>query len=450
MSKVRFSLSVLLANFSAFAVKKISGSDGTSFPGMVALKFSSKFFQVAQRYCRKAIINITGTNGKTTTAGVFAHILKKNGNTVIHNQKGANMLTGIASSLAKELRMFHAHDYFVLECDEAYLTKLYNFLQANYLIVTNLFRDQLDRYGELDSTYKKIQDAIDKNPNLKLILNADDPLTSTLGKDNQKVFFGIEDIIYHDSVENSSSPAERVTCSCGADYEYDKLFYAHIGHYKCKCGKKRITPDYSAKIKIYSYKTEMIITHKSVQYGFTTYMPGVYNAYNALSAIVAALELGVDKGVIQKALNTYEPVFGRAEKIRVKGKNAFVQLIKNPVGATEVLRTIQNTPNSKLLIVINDNYADGRDVSWLWDADFSLIENFDNEIWVSGERAYDMALRLQYAGIAPEKIKVAQNLKAALNTSLSKTKEDETLMILPTYTALLNMQKIFKEFAQEG
>ena len=450
MSKLGFSLSVLLANCSAFVVKMINGTEGTSLPGLVALKCSGDFFQVAQRYCRKAIINITGTNGKTTSAGVFAHILQTNNNTVIHNEQGANMLSGIASSIARGVKFFNKHDYFVLECDEAYLTKLYDFLSADYLLVTNLFRDQLDRYGELDNIYNKIQEAIRKNPRLKLILNADDPLTSNLCNDNKKIFYGIEDIIYHDSVDFSSSPAEKVNCSCGQDYIYDKLFYAHIGHYRCTCGKQRVTPDYSAKVKIYSYKTEMIISHNGIQYGFTTYLPGMFNAYNVLSAIVLALEMKVDKEVIQKALNTYEPIFGRTEKIKIKGKNALVQLIKNPVGATEVLRTLQNTPNTKLLIIINDNYADGRDVSWLWDTDFSLIENNGKNIIVSGLRAYDMALRLQYAGIDTKNIKVQPKIKQALNMAFAGVKNDETLVILPTYTALLSMQRIFKEFNQEG
>ena len=211
-----------------FAAKTISRglhlikSSGTSLPGVVALKLSKNFLSFLSKYCEKNIVTITGTNGKTTTAGLLAHILKTAKNTVLHNEKGANMLSGIASSLAVNYKPFSKFDYAVLESDEAYLTKLYDYIKADYLLVTNLFRDQLDRYGELDTTAKKIQQAIDKNPELKIFINADDPMLYDLGSQNKRIFYGFEKITYKTAAAESQAPAEAVNCSCKADLTYEQ------------------------------------------------------------------------------------------------------------------------------------------------------------------------------------------------------------------------------------
>lgn len=426
---------------------RLMKSAGTSLPGVVALKLSKNFLSFLSKYSKKSIITVTGTNGKTTTSGILAHILKTAENTVLHNEKGANMLSGIASSLAVNYKPFTKFDYAVLESDEAYLTKLYDYLNADYLLVTNLFRDQLDRYGELDTTAKKIQEAITKNPNLTLVINADDPMLSELGKDNKKIFFGFEEITYKNSSKDSLAPAESVSCSCKSDLSYEKRYYAHVGKYFCKsCKKSRPEPDYKAYGIIYDDYSEIYIKYKKdnkeVENCFKTGLIGLYNAYNALAAISAALESGIAPEIIQKGLDGYKSVFGRAEKLVVKDRNVLVQLIKNPTGASEVLRTINHKTCDKLLIIINDNYADGRDVSWLWDADFEMLKDYSGEIVVSGIRAYDMAVRMKYAGFDKERIKVESDIKSAINYTVDSVEKNAHVLIMPTYTALLEMQKI--------
>lgn len=426
-------------------------SSGTSLPGLVALKMSKNFLSFLSKYCRKNIITLTGTNGKTTTAGLLAHILKIAHNTVLHNEKGANMLSGIASSLAVGYKPFSRFDYAVLESDEAYLTKLYDYIDADYLLVTNLFRDQLDRYGELDTTAKKIQEAINKNPSLKLFINADDPMLYELGGDNKRIFYGFESITYKTSAVESMAPAESVSCSyCKSNLSYEQRYYAHIGRYRCsECGRKRPEPDYKGYGVIYDDYSEIYLKfyagEEEKELYFKTSMIGLYNAYNALAAISAALELNIPPDVIQKGLDTYKSVFGRAERFTLEGRNVLVQLIKNPTGASEVLRTVNQNTCAKLLIIINDNYADGRDVSWLWDADFELLKDYPNKIIVSGIRAYDMAVRMKYAGFDSSRIEVIKDIKQAVNDSVHSVKEGEQLLIMPTYTALLEMQKFLNK-----
>lgn len=418
---------------------------GTSLPGVVALKLQKDFISFVSNYCQKSIVTITGTNGKTTTAGLLAHILKTAENKVLHNEKGANMLSGIASSLAVSYKPFSRFDYAVLESDEAYLTKLYDYMKADYLLVTNLFRDQLDRYGELDTTAKKIQEAICKNPDLTVFLNADDPMLAELGKDNKRVYFGFENIEYKNKTEESQSPVESVVCKCKTALSYIKRFYAHIGQYFCKnCHHDHPVLDYSGRAVIYAGYSEIILSKASNKFEFSTNLVGLYNAYNVLAAVSMALEMNVSAKVIQSALDSYKSIFGRSERFSVEGKNVLVQLIKNPTGASEVLRTVNAGENAKLLIIINDKYADGRDVSWLWDADFEMLKNYPGEIVISGIRAYDMAARLKYAGYDTEKITIKQDIKTAINYALSGVDEGAQLLIMPTYTALLEMQGIFK------
>ena len=441
-NKLKFYTALTTAKAAGTSLKLFKRA-GTSLPGVLALKIQKDFISNISKYCTNNIITITGTNGKTTTAGLLAHILKTADNTVLHNEKGANMLSGIASALAINYKPFTKFNYAVLESDEAYLTKLYDFINPQYLLVTNLFRDQLDRYGELDTTAKKIQEAVAKNPELTLMVNADDPMLSEIGKNNKRIFFGFENIEYTTELTDSQSPPEAVNCRCGHAMDYHKRFYAHIGHYYCpNCKKTRPMPAYNATAKIGADSSEIKLKGMT----FTTGLVGLYNAYNVLAAVSTALENGITPEFIQQALDTYQSMFGRAEKFVVKNKRVLVQLIKNPTGASEVLRTINKDSASNLLIIINDNYADGRDVSWLWDTDFELLHDYPSQITVSGIRADDMAARLKYAGFPTEKINIIPQIKKALEYSIDQTEpyEKSQLVIMPTYTALLEMQHLLQ------
>jgi len=440
LKKFKFYISILTAKLLAIAITMINRSAGTSFVGLVVLKICPEFLSYCSQYVKKDIITITGTNGKTTTAGLISNIFEENNQKVVHNEKGANMLTGIANALALELGVFKRFDYYVLESDEAYLTKLYDYMSSDVLVVTNLFRDQLDRYGELDTTAKKIQEAIDKNPNLKILLNGDDPMVAKLGMNRERIYFGFDKVEVMASSIISNAPVETVNCPlCGNVLKYADRFYAQQGHYYCDCEYRRPQCEYSGDVKIFEdYSILKVYTLKG-DFEFNVGLIGLYNAYNALAAIALGLELGYEQKQIQNALNTYQSIFGRAEKLILHGHQVLVQLIKNPTGASEVLKTVDLSSN--ILIMINDNYADGRDISWLWDADFEFLKNTKNTITVSGDRANDMAVRLKYAGVDTSKIVVMPDIDYAIEHLLKTLDINEKITILPTYTALLKMQR---------
>ena len=436
---LRFYIALIFSKLAYFAIKILRKSGGTSFAGMLALKICPDFLKYCPKYVKDKI-TITGTNGKTTTSGILAQILEQE-HRVIHNVKGANMLTGIANVFALNLPS-KKFDYAVLESDEAYLTKLYDFMKADFLLVTNLFRDQLDRYGELETTAGFIKKAIDKASPI-LFLNADDPLVANLGKDKDVYYYGFENVEFCSDKHKTSStaPSEVFKCVCGEELKYSKRFFAQQGHYYCdKCSYNRPKLTFKGYVKIYDDYSDLSIEFGDKCFDFRINLIGLYNAYNALGAISTALFLGIEKEIINNALLSYKSIFGRAEKKIINGHNTIIQLIKNPTGASEVLKTVDL--ESQIIIAINDDYADGRDVSWLWDADFERLKNTKKSIIVSGIRAKDMAVRLKYAGIPTEKIIIEEDIKTALEIASSSDKIEENLTILPTYTALLKLSKI--------
>lgn len=436
LKKIKLCLILIVAHLLALAIKLRGKSSGTSFVGMILLKLSPNYLRDASKYV-KNYITVTGTNGKTTTAGILTHILKGNYKT-LSNSKGANMLTGIANAFALSSIPFKEYDYAVLEADEAYLSRIYNYITADYLVVTNLFRDQLDRYGELSTTAAKIQQAIDKNKSLQLILNADDPLVVGFNTNGDKapIYYGFENISYASGASvQANTPMEMILCpNCGKNLEYDKIFYAQQGHYYCECGYKRPNTKYPASVVIYDTYSEISINVNGESRLYRVPLIGLYNAYNALGAIVASLEIGVEN--IQQTLDTFKTEFGRGDVHVVNGKTAIIQLIKNPTGAGEVLKTINK--DSNIMIALNDNYGDGRDVSWLWDTDFEILKDCKQTVVASGLRAQDMAVRLKYAGVP--NIKVIPNIDEALKFVINDKSTDK-VTILPSYTAMLEINQ---------
>lgn len=437
ISKLKFYLSLIIARCAYIGIRLLNKSSGTSFVGMLVLKICPDFLKYCSKYIKKRIITITGTNGKSTTSGLIAHILETAHQKVVHNLKGANMLTGVANVFALSIAPLKRYDYAVIESDEAYLTKLYDYMKSDYLVVTNLFRDQLDRYGELNTTAEFIKNAIDKNPDLKLILNADDPIVATFDRTKYAVYYGFENVEYDCSYEHkSNAPTEVFNCMCGEELKYSKQFFAQQGHYYCpKCGYKRHECNYSADVKVYNDYSILTVRNRGISFEFKVNLAGLYNAYNALAAISLGFETGMNQEEIQKSLDTYQAIFGRTEKRTINGNPAVIQLIKNPTGASEVLKTVDLKSN--IVIAINDNYADGRDISWLWDSDFEQLKNAEKLVITSGCRANDMATRLKYAGIPQEKIIVEPNIKKAIDKATTAGKTT----ILPSYTALLKINK---------
>lgn len=437
ISKLKFYLSLIIARCAYIGIRLLNKSSGTSFVGMLVLKICPDFLKYCSKYIKKRIITITGTNGKSTTSGLIAHILETAHQKVVHNLKGANMLTGVANVFALSIAPLKRYDYAVIESDEAYLTKLYDYMKSDYLVVTNLFRDQLDRYGELNTTAQFIKNAIDKNPDLKLILNADDPIVATFDRTKYAVYYGFENVEYDCNYEHkSNAPTEVFNCMCGEELKYSKQFFAQQGHYYCpKCGYKRHECNYSADVKVYNDYSVLTVRNRGISFEFKVNLAGLYNAYNALAAISLGFEAGMNQEEIQKSLDTYQAIFGRTEKRTINGNPAVIQLIKNPTGASEVLKTVDLKSN--IVIAINDNYADGRDISWLWDSDFEQLKNAEKLVITSGCRANDMATRLKYAGIPQEKIIVEPNIKKAIDKATTTGKTT----ILPSYTALLKINK---------
>ena len=432
----RFLFSLFLSKAIKLGLDITKLSSGTSIIGKIVLKLCPDFLSHTNKYI-KTKINVTGTNGKTTTSGLISHLLKESGNSVINNELGANMIQGVVNAISLQLNPLKKYDYSVIESDEAFLEVIYDKFDADYLLVTNLFRDQLDRYGELATTKKFIQNGIDMIPNLTLLLNADDPLVASFNGDGKHIFYGVEGVNYEDGLKPSESHTEEAfNCpNCGKPLSYDKKFYAQQGHYYCDCGYRRPEPKYKANVTL--YKTHSILNINGEE--FEVPLVGLFNAYNALGAISLCKELGIEINEIQKNLKTFKVAFGRSEVKYLNGKRTLIQLIKNPIGANEVLKTVDL--DSNLLIIINDNYADGRDVSWLWDAEFEGVgSNYNKEIVVSGTRANDMALRLKYAGVDMNKIKVIGDIEKAVDY-VGKL-ADNNITILPTYTALLKLDKM--------
>ena len=440
IKKICFFISLFTAKIIKFglAVTKLSG--GTSIIGKIVLKICPDFLTYANKYI-KTKINVTGTNGKTTTSGLISHLLKNSGHSLINNALGANMIQGVVNTISVDLNPFKTYEYSVIESDEAFLEIIYNKFEADYLVVTNLFRDQLDRYGELATTKQFIQNGIDKGVNNKgesvnLILNSDDPLVASFKGKKEHIFYGVENVNYADGLKPLESKTEEAfNCPiCGKPLSYEKKFYAQQGHYYCECGYKRPEPKYKAFVTL--YKTHSVLNINGEE--FEVPLVGLFNAYNALASIALCKELNIKTEDIQKNLGTFKVAFGRSEVKYLNGKKTLIQLIKNPIGANEVLKTVDL--DSNLLIIINDNYADGRDVSWLWDAEFEGINANRNEIVVSGIRANDMALRLKYAGIDTNKIKIINDIEKAVDYIGESA--DNNITILPTYTALLKLDKM--------
>ena len=441
VKRLKFYLSLILGRATRLGITLFSKSSGTSLAGMLVLKFYPEFLANCENYVTEGRVTVSGTNGKTTTSGLVAHILETARKSVIHNVKGANMLTGVANVFALNILPFKRFQYSVIESDEAYLNKLYDYMKFDWLVVTNLFRDQLDRYGELTTTAGFIQKAIDKNRELGLILNADDPLVAKFGWQRDKVvYYGFEGVEYDYEVEKSNAPTEVFNCVCGNPLEYSKRFFAQQGHYSCDCGYHRPICKYKAFVKVYRNYSKLTISYSGKISEFKTYLVGLYNAYNALAAISFALENGISEGRIQDALNTYKSIFGRTEKRVISGHETLIQLIKNPTGASEVLKTVDL--DSDIIVAINDNYADGRDISWLWDSDFEQLKNAKKRVVASGIRANDVALRLKYAGVPVDKIVIDEDIEHAIRTTVKDAEVGGAVTILPSYTALLKINKM--------
>jgi UDP-N-acetylmuramyl tripeptide synthase len=418
------------------SISKISRSlnrgNGSTWPGHIALNINKNFIQDVLSKSNTKIIIVAGTNGKSTTSSMIKAGLDKTSKTVVQNESGANLLNGIASTilLNSDDKGRLPQDIAIFEVDENALLQVLKQITPDYLVLLNLFRDQLDRYGEINTIADNWQKAISNLPKYtKLVLNADDPQIASIPyflniPEKQTLYFGLQN-----NKANTKQPlqaADSVSCpKCSHKLTFETISYSHLGKWKCtNCKLQQPKPD--------------LIDYDSYP------LSGTYNKYNTHAAVLVLKDLGITHTQIKEAFENFSPVFGRQEIIPVQEKKVQLFLSKNPTSFNQSFLTIKDLNGQILLLILNDRIPDGRDVSWIWDTDMANIEKF-RHILLSGDRVYDLALRLKYelgTAVYDEKVLTFEKLKDAIETGIKKTNTNETFYILPTYSAMLDTRKI--------
>ena len=416
--------------------KVFNFGSGSTWPGHIALTINNKFIEnVIDNNKDLKIIVIAGTNGKTTSTALLKFILEKSGKKVFTNNEGANLLNGIASTIIKNSNLLSKlkFDFAIFESDEFNLPLLLGEISPDKILILNLFRDQLDRYGEVNTIALKWLESLKTLAyKTEVFINGDDPQLYFIGtKLTQKVqYFGIEKKLM--KLKDIPNDVDSIYCPvCLSLLKYNQLSYAHLGDFYCShCKFKREEVTDFSKEKI------------------TYPMKGLYNVYNtnAILQLFESLNIVIPKNVgnINKWLADFVPAFGRQEEIIYKNRKVFILLSKNPAGFNQSIQTVSEITNknkASFLIILNNRIPDGLDISWIWDVDFQPILDVANNIYVSGDRVYDINLRLRYENDV-RNIMTFENLSDAIESIVSKTKEGERLYILPTYSAMLEVRKI--------
>jgi UDP-N-acetylmuramyl tripeptide synthase len=428
------------------ALSRAAGRGATSLPGKVLIRLDpDAISELSARLPRGSAV-ISATNGKTTTAAMVASVLERAQISAVHNAAGANMAGGVASAL---LAAVHNHrlegELGLFEVDEFWLDRVAPQLNPCAMLLGNLFRDQLDRYGELESIADRWAAVVATLPGARLVLNADDPLIADLGRHAEQVtYFGVEDPSM--AVPEMQHAADSKHCRrCGAAYAYEAIYMGHLGRYHCpNCSQQRPRPSVAAaRVLLAGTRSSSFLLRTPVgEADVTLPLPGLYNVYNALGAAALCLELRVDLDTVVAGLEAVKAAFGRAEMVTIGSAELQVLLVKNPAGANEILRTLALEPGElELLAVLNDRTADGRDISWIWDADFELLAERVRHVTCSGTRAAELALRLKYADVPVDRLTVIANLGEALDHALARPGSGR-LFVLPTYTALLELHSL--------
>jgi UDP-N-acetylmuramyl tripeptide synthase len=443
MLRIKLAMARLLRTVS----RRLGGRGGTTLPGRVLLRLDSDTIAVLGKRLDRGSVVVSATNGKTTTASMLAAVLEFTGARVVHNRAGSNMNWGVATALldagpgSGQIGLF--------EVDEAWLAPVARELDPTLILLSNLFRDQLDRYGELELLADRWADLVaERDGRSTFVLNADDPLVADLGRERRRVvYFGVDDRSH--SLESLEHASDSKRCrNCGHDYVYEAVYLGHLGHYHCpNCGRARPAPQVAAeKVTLRGMSgSDVRIATPGGTFELALPLPGLYNVYNALAATAAALELGASTSQVRDALSSFAAAFGRVERLQVNGRELAILLVKNPAGANEVLRTLTLEHGAlDLWIALNDGIADGRDISWIWDADFEVLAGRIRHITCSGTRAEEMALRLKYAGVELDAISVEREVGRSLDSAVASG-NGQPLYALPTYTALLQLRDLLSD-----
>lgn len=430
------------------AASRISGrGGGTSLPGKVLLRLQDDSIARLSRGLERGSVVISATNGKTTTASLLASILGRSRIDVVHNRAGANMAGGIATAL---LDATHGGavdgEIGLFEVDEAWTARIVEQTAPRVLVLSNLFRDQLDRYGELETLADAWKEMISRLPESTcVVLNADDPLLAGIGAGRPNtIYFGLEDRSHAEQTPRHAADSKFCRI-CGAPLEYEAVQLGHLGIYRCPNGDFARPEPQVAATNIVTHGmdgSEIVISTPDGDIKAELPIPGLYNVYNAVAAAAAAHALELSPGAIADGLAGARAVFGRVETLQISGKPVALLLIKNPTGANEVLRTIsEESPPFDIWIALNDKIADGRDISWVWDADFEMLAGKVGKVTCSGTRAEEMALRLAYAGVERSRIEIDNAIERSFDAAVADSVRSATpIFALPTYTALLELR----------
>jgi UDP-N-acetylmuramyl tripeptide synthase len=438
---VRLTFEILAARAAAGASRLARRGGGTTIPGKLLWKLDpGAIDRLAARLPRGAVC-ISATNGKTTTAAMAAQILGRRWQ-LAHNASGANLVSGVASTLLSA----RGADLGLFETDEAALPEVSRRLRPRVFLLGNLFRDQLDRYGELEHVAERWRAAVrDLPPGSQLVVNGDDPQVGDLGRERGALVFGVDDPrVGRASVPHAAD--SRHCVRCGTAYDFAVSYVGHLGDYRCpSCGHARPPLDVMARdvelngLEASSFTLVTPAGERRVRLA----LPGLYNVYNALGAASLAHALGFGLEDVVAGLEGFTAAFGRFERIAIGDKRVLMLLIKNPAGANEAIRTlVSGTPPRLAVVALNDAIADGQDVSWIWDVDFEPLADGLGTLVATGTRAAELGLRFKYGGLADEAIEVVPGLAAALDRGLELTPPGGELVVLPTYTAMLALRRV--------
>ena len=460
MSTIKTILGVLACKGARTALR-VAKSGGTTLPGRAAMFFDKNILADVSK--DMDIIVVTGTNGKTTTCNMLEQALSSTGVDVLANKSGANLLKGVTAEFCANANWKGTprKKYAIIECDEGALKQVVPLIKPKVILVTNLFRDQLDRYGEVTHTLEQIRMGVEKAPESILCLNADCSLTASLAGDvpNKVVYYGI-DCPYGEQKEPEVSDA-KYCINCGTEYKYEYHTYAHLGGFYCpQCGYKRsntntavtsvnklsingteVTMEFRDSFDLGNSSSDKKVDKENVLIS----LPAIYNVYNAVGAVCAYTAAGFNREDILKSLSSTSSSFGRMETFDLDGVDVQMILVKNPAGCNQALAYVTSMDvDYEAVVCLNDKTADGHDISWIWDAEYERLANDSSlkKIIVSGDRAEDIALRLKYGGVDESKIELVKGWDNLVNVM---KKSEYPIFVLPNYTSMLALRKTLAE-----
>ena len=459
IADMRRSAAILAARTAAGLSRALRRGGGTALPGLIAERIDPDIVEGLAKRLGQGSVIVTGTNGKTTTSRLARNIVEAAGLRAVANREGSNMVRGVAAALAEAATWdgripARKKRIGVFEVDEATVPLVARAVKPRAVLFTNLFRDQLDRYGEVETVAALWRKAAPEvGAECALVINADDPAVASLraAAAGPIVVYGLEDSSQAVGVIEHAADA-RWCSNCGGELEYSTVFYGHLGHWRCpSCANARPEPTVTCtRVVMTDAETEFDIRTPSGVVTARLPLTGVYNVYNALAAAALGVAIGLEDEAIEKGLGSFTAAFGRQERFQVDGRDVHVLLAKNPAGLNQVIRVIgANALPLNLAVFLNDDIADGRDVSWIWDVDFEQLDGRIGSLTVSGRRAWDLALRLKYAGLADQP-EVEQDAALALRRSIAAAEEGGTVFVIPTYTAMLEVRNILGRWAGKG